>query len=323
MPCFQQRQLYRKPGGGVTLTANDGAALMGTHFNLKVNCGHCLGCRIQKTAGWAIRSVHEAQMHPKRFDQKTQQWVGGNSFLTLTYRDEITIDKRGQPIGLPNDRGLRIQHWKNFAKKVRNHCGPFRYLHIGEYSPAPEFRPHYHALIFGHDWASERTELKQEPWKSPLFVAPVLTLLWPHGIHSIGELNYKSAAYVAGYALKKLTGKYAERENERVDQDTGEWWEVPPEYATMSRRPGLGSTWFDKYMNDVYPSDECVVDGKELRPPTYYDDLLKRKDPQLHAKVELKRQQHVTQNFQNHTDKQLNIREEIAQAKLQLRQNRK
>lgn len=39
----------------------------------------------------------------------------------------------------------------------------------------------------------------------------------------------------------------------------------------MSRRPGIGLTWFEKYKSDVYPHDYVVVNGSKVRPPRYYD----------------------------------------------------
>lgn len=43
----------------------------------------------------------------------------------------------------------------------------------------------------------------------------------------------------------------------------------------MSRRPGLGSGWFDRYQSDAFPSDFLVVDGHKVKPPKYYLDKLK------------------------------------------------
>ncbi len=49
---------------------------------------------------------------------------------------------------------------------------------------------------------------------------------------------------------------------------------VRPEYVTMSRRPGIGSTWLAKFKSDVYPADEVVHEGKRYRPPRFYDSQL-------------------------------------------------
>ena len=46
------------------------------------------------------------------------------------------------------------------------------------------------------------------------------------------------------------------------------WFE--PEFALMSRRPGLGTTWFEKFASDAFPSDFLIVDGRKVRPPGFY-----------------------------------------------------
>jgi hypothetical protein len=50
---------------------------------------------------------------------------------------------------------------------------------------------------------------------------------------------------------------------EVIDYDTGEVVDLKPEYTTMSRRPGIAGDWFDKYKDDVYPSDTIHLSGRE------------------------------------------------------------
>lgn len=40
----------------------------------------------------------------------------------------------------------------------------------------------------------------------------------------------------------------------------------------MSRMPGLGATYFDKYKTEIYAHDSIVINGAETRPPRYYDN---------------------------------------------------
>lgn len=46
----------------------------------------------------------------------------------------------------------------------------------------------------------------------------------------------------------------------------------------MSRRPGLGLRWVQRFATDVYPADFVLVNGRKCRPPRYYDDVVKRLD---------------------------------------------
>ena len=62
-----------------------------------------------------------------------------------------------------------------------------------------------------------------------------------------------------------------------------------PEYTTMSRRPGIGAGWFDKYKSDVFPSDEVILKGKRFKPPRYYDRLFEIDDPDGFEDIKRKR----------------------------------
>lgn len=291
MACYAPLQAYAKPGGGVAFDSKKG------YYDrpLQLPCGQCIGCRLEKKRSWAIRCMHEAQMHDK------------NSFVTLTY----------DPQHLPPDRGLDVRHWQLFAKRLRKHSGPFRFLHCGEYG-LETLRPHYHAIIFGLDFGGDSIPVQRSGNSQfPLRISESLTRLWPYGFHSIGQVTFDSAAYVASYTTKRKTGPQAQLEVQRVDPTTGECWEVQPEYATMSRRPGgLGYSWFEKYCDDIYPDNYVVMKGQKFKPPAYYDDLLERKNPELHRKMKQKRRDTLREHPEELTHDRLQVRETIAQAKI-------
>ena len=287
MACYKPLKAYRGPNG---IEFNSKAGYADKPLQLK--CGQCIGCRLDRTRGWAIRAVHEAQMHEK------------NAFLTLTYRDQA----------LPDDHGLHVEDWQKFAKRVRKTKGPFRFLHCGEYSEPPNLRPHYHACLFGLDFSEDRVPFETRG-PNTLYISAELQGLWPHGFATIGELTFDSAAYVAAYCLKKATGQLAEK-YQRVDPDTGECWEVKPDYATMSLKPGLGKTWFERYCADIYPDDFVVLKGTKFRPPKYYDQLLEKDNPELHKKMLQKRRQQIREKPEEIQDDRLQIREKVQIAKL-------
>jgi len=64
----------------------------------------------------------------------------------------------------------------------------------------------------------------------------------------------------------------------RWDPLTGEGTSIDPEYATMSRKPGIGKSWFETYKEDVYPHDYVVMNKHKIRPPRYYDNLLSEEE---------------------------------------------
>jgi len=247
VPCFSPNRAWRARGGGVTFNRDDAWS----DRPLELPCGQCVGCRIEKARQWAVRCVHEAQTHEN------------NSFITLTYNQEH----------LPKPASLDVRDWQNFAKRLRKEIGPFRFFHCGEYG-GDTFRPHYHALIFGWDFPDK--SIYKMSGENPLFVSQLLEDKWGKGFCTIGRLTVQSAGYVARYAMKKVTGKKAAmtRWYERIDPETGVVYELKPEYATMSRRPGLGAEWFERFSGDVYPSDEVILEGKRYRPPRFYDEKL-------------------------------------------------
>lgn len=219
-------------------------------FNLP--CGQCQGCRLNRTRQWAVRCMHEAQMHEE------------NCFITLTF-DHWSIVNR-------DSASVDVKDFQNFMKRLRKLSKKkIRFFHCGEYGD--KFgRPHYHSIIFGYDFP-DKVHFKNDPLGHKHYISDTLTKLWPYGYHDIGSVTFDSASYVARYALKKINGKQAD--DHYYHPISGEM--VNPEYATMSRKPGIGYSWFQKYKSDVYPHDYCEIDGKKILPPRYYDELLKGK----------------------------------------------
>ena len=80
-----------------------------------------------------------------------------------------------------------------------------------------------------------------------LYRSDTLESLWTYGFSSIGDVTFESAAYVARYVMKKVTGDAAESHYTVVDPETGEITVRTPEFNKMSLRPGIGAGWFDKY----------------------------------------------------------------------------
>ena len=68
----------------------------------------------------------------------------------------------------------------------------------------------------------------------------------------------------------------------------------------MSRRPGIGKDWFDKYFNDVYSHDYVVIrNGVRCRPPSYYDNAFDRINPTKLKELKQKRMEKAKDNPDN------------------------
>lgn len=225
-------------------------------MEVQVPCGQCIGCRLERSRQWAVRCVHEASLHEE------------NCFLTLTYNND----------NLPPGGTLDRTHFPLFMKRLRKFLGEkkVRYFHCGEYGEKSH-RPHYHAILFGHEFEDKIQIGEQGGF--PLFQSPTLDLLWSHGNVIIGAVSFESAAYVARYIVKKQTGENSETHYRSLDPDTGEVTKIEPEYVTMSRRPGIGKGWFDKYKNDVFPKDFFTLRGVKMKPPRFYDNEFEKVDP--------------------------------------------
>lgn len=232
-------------------------------------CGQCIGCRLERSRRWAVRLMHEASLHEK------------NSFLTLTYDDDH----------VPEDGSLNVKHFQDFMKRLRKSSGaPLRFFHCGEYGEK-RHRPHYHCILFGEDFSADRelgkpTQSGDRQWHSPF-----LTKTWGMGAHdqqSIASVTFESCAYVARYCLKKVTNKqeYTDSNGRVWPSKEAHYHGRKPEYVTMSRRPGIGAGWIDRWgLDNVYRADQVVIDGRASLPPPFYDKLLEKADPDLFARV--------------------------------------
>lgn len=235
---------------------------------LSLPCGKCIGCRLEKSRVWAIRCLHESKMHKR------------NVFVTLTYDNEHlprfgTLVKRDLSLFLK-----RLRDWY-----FREHGLSFRYYACGEYGDISQ-RPHYHALLFGIDF-DDKVLYSQGDY--PLFTSQKLDELWGNGVCKIGEVNFETAAYTARYCVKKVDGPQREAGHYLVYDGDGEVFERVPEFAVMSRRPGVGAPYFAKYGREIRAHDSIVVNGREVPSIRYYDKEFEKLDEAAFRRVKRKR----------------------------------
>lgn len=192
--------------------------------------------------------MHESQMHDS------------SVFVTLTYDDDH----------IPYGGVLHYKHFQLFMRKLRKRVPGVRFFMCGEYGDKL-FRPHYHAALFGLSLAD------RYPWRKSsagfqLFRSPLLDSLWEFGSAEFGELSFESAAYVARYCMKKITGEMAEGHYARLVPETGEIISLVPEFMRCSLKPGIGASWFEAFRSDLFSYDAVLMDGKTLPIPRFYRD---------------------------------------------------
>lgn len=283
MTCYHPQTVYRSrdlnPSGKRSITWNPAATSAFSGIPLQIPCGQCIGCKLERSRNWAIRCVHEAQLHEQ------------NSFLTLTYDEKH----------LPSDESLHVSHHQNFMKRLRKFLSPkkVRFFHCGEYGEKTG-RPHYHTLLFGHRF-SDMEKIKTVRGHD-YYTSAKLGELWQNGMNVIGEVTFESAAYVARYITKKITGPNAERFYEGRK----------PEYVTMSRRPGIAQTWFDKYKSDLFPDDFVVIEGRTMPVPRFYLSKLSESEQ---AEIKAERHRNSVRNGGRESHLRMLTREECHELK--------
>lgn len=265
MACFGPLTAYRPKEGAESGRLVFKKADAHSGIGIKVPCGQCVGCKLERSRQWAMRCLHEKRLHSR------------SSFVTLTYADEH----------LPEFGDLCKRDLQLFMKRLRKQEGPgVRFYACGEYGDV-NLRPHYHILLFNVDF-SDMKFFSQNRRGDKTFTSDCLRELWPFGHNNIGDVNFESCAYVARYVLKKITGKAADEHYMVYDSD-GLVHVRPPEFTVMSRRPGIGAAWYEKFGSEVAVHDTVVVNGREVRPPRYYDELLSRIDTVRLDELKVKR----------------------------------
>lgn len=192
---------------------------------IEIPCGICLGCRLDHANMWATRVWME-----------TKCW-NTNCFVTLTYNEQ-NLPKNKQLIKKDMQdffkRLLKLEEgreeWENpITKEIQK---PIRRFYCGEYGEKNK-RPHYHAALFNYK-PKDLKPYKTNRHGDMLYTSKTLQKIWGHGFVIIGELNYKSACYIARYVQKKagISGRKLPkilRSKTKVD-----------EFIEMSRCPGIG-----------------------------------------------------------------------------------
>lgn len=268
MPCFYRVPIYRDQ----VTESIEHRERPGRDYSYEFRkCGYCLGCRLDRARQWGARCLHEASQHEH------------NSFLTLTYANTDSVFGSLQ---LSEIQGFMHRFRKRAWRENRRR---FKMFYCGEYGEK-RLRPHFHVLIFGHR-PEDLVELPRRPGlNAPLYTSNQVSLAWENrGFISVGQVSFESAAYTAGYVMKKQFGKNAPEYYGKLG--------LTPEFANMSRKGGIGRSWIESFHSEVYPTDEIIIRGKPQKPPKFYDRWFNNFDPAGYAKLQDDRAQKRVESF--------------------------
>lgn len=338
MACYHPLKAFRS---NIKLTKKGKSEIV---FNLKeggklydeiqLPCGQCIGCRIERSRQWSVRCVHEALMFEN------------NCFITLTFNDS-NLNRNCSLVKSDFQKFM-----KRLRKKFKgvedvitiNEEGleevtqPIRFFHCGEYGSKLS-RPHHHACLFNFDFPDRtlwdvrsgvrlyRSESLERLWSKEIKLEDVR--LFPDGttfcvagkyyaklgFATVGDVTVESAAYVARYINKKVLGERSRVHYSRIDYETGEMFPIEPEYITMSRKPGIGFRWFEKFFRDVYPKDFITIKGKKFAPPRYYDSIYDDMDKTSFREIRSRRKARADLCADNNTPRRLHDREVVQLSK--------
>lgn len=237
---------------------NKSRTVNGASFDYVHPCGQCMACRIRKREEWTTRLLLEATLHP----------IGWVTFSTLTYANQ-PVTECGYPTLKPEDvtrflDRLRRYHFVTLPESVqklpKERRPRLRYFIVGEYGEK-SWRPHYHMMLYGAPLPLAEA-LVRKAWPEPV---PILGLpenydgpRWKGecGWSEVKLLTVQRARYVARYTTKRLT------------QPCSSLGGRVPEFARMSRNPGLASGMGAAIWQSIrhHGMDLVASDGEPVKP---------------------------------------------------------
>lgn len=311
-----------------------------------VPCGQCIGCKLEYSRQWAMRCHHEAlcwetnsfitlTYSPEHLpsDQSLIKYHW-QTFIKRLREQFVPLNPHPKPEN-PYDRLLEPELYYKISKEnkqtpygIFRRDNAIRFFMCGEYGEECQTchknkyecdrdlshvfissigRPHYHACLFNFD-LPDKTFWKTDG-ETHLYTSQILEKLWKHGFCSIGDVTFESAAYVARYITKKITGENAEEHYLKPNLETGEINNLLPEFTLQSRDPGIAKTWYDKYGHTDLEGDYVTINGRSMKPAKYYDMQLRETNEEEYDDIKLKRKKAALINPEENTIARLTVRE--------------
>lgn len=207
-------------------------------YPVRVACGQCMPCRVNRTREWTFRLLAELPYHD------------GSSYISWTYDEEH----------LPCGGGLVKKHIQDAFKRLRKPLTKkIKYFTTGEYGEDSN-RAHYHSIVFGLSHRDIRdndifgVQIVRKGSESIYQGGSV----WPMGGVHVGTVTSDSIFYVTGYIRKKLNGK---KGKEFYGNRT-------PPFQLQSL--GLGLRWAEDNLEYLQQNLHVTMKGSKLGMPRYF-----------------------------------------------------
>lgn len=248
--CVRPRDMWAL--GGQRGFVEPAAPALWTHYVLR--CRKCAPCLLSKAGEWAARYELEGYFHDSGIS------------VCLTYADEF----------LPPGGSLRREDQRRFLNTLRKRSyrrgdiaprpsldfvGPMPRLYImaaflGEYSPPPQRRPHYHGVLYDYFPAdSVKCSLSRsgaQEWSSA-----ELSDIWGFGRVTFQLITPGTAGYLGGHQAGKLTA------DERVPAG------CEPEYHAPASRRGIGRSYAEAHGAQALENGFVVANSRQIAVPSY------------------------------------------------------
>lgn len=199
------------------------------------NCDKCLYCRKRRSLELAARCVLHGSLYLH------------NMFLTLTY------DEKQE--GYHNE--LDYTDIQKFKKRLRSYvsrdCNQrIDIFNVHEYGKNK--KKHWHLLVFNYSFADKKIHTIRNGL--PLYTSERLSLLWPAGFSTIGDLSEASAMYQAQYMEKDFRNG-----------------NITNSFKSASRHSGLGKPYFLKHYSQILRLGYIPFSGRKLPIPRYFQKI--------------------------------------------------
>lgn len=270
---------------------------MGHYKYTQINCGECIGCRLDYSREWANRGYLESLQYKH------------NYFITLTYdedhlpeAEEVTTSSgltfteleeyEWKGILVPKEFTQFMKNLRQIMKRDYNVDG-VRFMGCGEYG-GEGARPHYHIILFNCPLPEETFYNPRISWgKDVYYQNTIIERAWTKGISNICEANWNNIAYTARYITKKINGTGSEEEYAARGQIK--------EFFRTSRNPGIAREYYEKNKDEIYKTDQIMIKNKKgvhyVKPPKYFDQLYEKENPKEFEKIRKQRKKQTLDNL--------------------------